>query len=125
MLSFALSIITRTISSVYKISQSASKLLKGYEKILVQLSNEIQSNDFTDSLLRHFFAWILENHPTKKHIKNFIFLVDVYRQFIDEFINYAQNGKSNEEQQQAVVARSEAEINVDKTKQHLTLGKIG
>lgn len=109
MLSFALSIITRTISSVYKIShRSASKLLKGSEKILVQLSNEIQSNDFTDSLLRHFFAWILENHPTKKNIKNFIFLVDEYRQFIDEFIKYAKNGKSNEEQQQTVVARLEA-----------------
>lgn len=61
------------------------------------------------NLLRHFFAWIIENHPTKKNIKNFIFLVDEYRQFIDEFIKYAKNGMSNEEQQQqAVVARLEA-----------------
>ena len=42
------------------------------------------AGDFSQHLLREFYAWLVLNHPTKKDIKNLIIIVDEYRRFVED-----------------------------------------
>jgi hypothetical protein len=91
-LSFALAIVTRTISSIYKTyHEQVVKRMRNNEINLYNLITEQERNglDFPEMLLRSFFKWILITHPQaqQRKVKHFVVLVDEYRKYVDGFLD--------------------------------------